>query len=75
MLNYDKYIFNVKEIKLELSDNFVQFLIINNDYNKKYKMPFLEHIENKKIGEKNNKCKTKQKGNDIKQRQNKTVIR
>ena len=75
LLNYDKYIFNVKEIKLELSDNFVQFLIINNDYNKKYKMPFLEHIENKKIGEKNNKCKTKQKGNDIKQRQNKTVIR
>ena len=76
LLNYDKYIFNTKEIKLELSDNFIEFLIINNDYNKKYKMPFLDDLENKKHFENNNlNYKNKKKGNDIKERQNKTVIR
>ena len=74
LLNYDKYIFNAKEIKLELSDNFIEFLIINNNYDKKYKMPFLEDFENKKIDNNFNNKKEK-KGNNIKKRQNKTIIR
>jgi len=59
---------------LELSDNFIEFLIINNNYDKKYKMPFLEDFENKKIDNNFNNKKEK-KGNNIKKRQNKTIIR
>ena len=59
---------------MELSDNFIEFLIINNNYDKKYKMPFLEDFENKKIDNNFNNKKEK-KGNNIKKRQNKTIIR
>ena len=46
LLNYDKYLTNVKDPKIEENDNFIEYITINENDSKKYKMPYLEIMDN-----------------------------
>ena len=45
-MNYDKYLTNVKDPKIEENDNFIEYITINENDSKKYKMPYLEIMDN-----------------------------
>ena len=78
LLSYDKYISNVNEPKLIKNEFGIEYLKINNNDKKKYKMPFLEDmdLENLSSNEnKNNSIKRERKGNQPLKIVEKSIIR
>ena len=77
LLKYDKYISNVNNPKILIDENFIQFLKINNNNIVKFKMPFLDNIDNlnEKNNKKNNIVKKERKGNIRLIRKGKNKIR